>query len=66
MLGNGLSCGIKMLGDRIGRHCLQRDQRNDRPPCRVGYGLENISFHYLDEKVCNQSVANAKCNRTVS
>ena len=29
MLGNSLSCGIKMLGDRIGRHCLQRDQRND-------------------------------------
>src|SRR5687767_7798628 len=50
MLGNGLSCGIKMLGDRIGRHCLQRDQRNDRPPCRVGYGLENISFHYLAEE----------------
>src|SRR5687767_14704379 len=50
MLGNGLSRGIKMLGDRVGRHCLQRDQRNDGPPCRVGYGLENISFHDLDEE----------------
>jgi hypothetical protein len=45
-----LSRRIKMLGDRIGRHCLHRDQGNDRPPCRVGYGLKNISFHYLDEE----------------
>jgi hypothetical protein len=59
MLGNGLSRGIKMLGDRIGRHCLQRDQRNDRPPCRVGYGLENISFHCLDEECATKRLQNA-------
>src|SRR5262249_31451126 len=35
MLGNGLSRGVKMLGDSVGSHCLERDQRNDRPPRRV-------------------------------
>src|SRR5215468_6712564 len=47
MLGNGLSRGVKMLGDRVGGHCLERYQRNDRPPRRVGYGLKNVSSHDL-------------------
>lgn len=34
-----------MLRNRVRRHRLQRDQRDDRPPRRVGYCLENVSFH---------------------
>ena len=34
-----------MLRNSIRRHRLQRDQRNDGPPRRVSYGLENVSFH---------------------
>jgi hypothetical protein len=45
MFRNGLPGRIEMLGDRVWRHGLQGDERNDRPPGRVGYGLENVSFH---------------------
>src|SRR3982751_3188359 len=45
MLRNGLSGGVEMLGNGIGRHRLQRDQCNDRSPCRIGYSLKNVSFH---------------------
>jgi hypothetical protein len=38
-----------MLRDRVRRHRLQRDQRNDRPPRRVSYGLENVSFHNCED-----------------
>ena len=39
-----------MLRNSIRRHCLNRNQRNDRPPCRVSYGLENISFHNFEQE----------------
>jgi hypothetical protein len=34
-----------MRRDRVWRHCLKCDQSNDPSSGRVGYGLENVSFH---------------------
>src|ERR1700677_2335250 len=45
MFGNGLSCGVEVFGNGVWSHCLQCNQGDDRPSCRVGNGLENISSH---------------------
>lgn len=50
MLGNGLPRRLKILRNRIRRHGLYRDERNDRPSRRVGYGLENVSFHNYEQQ----------------
>src|SRR5258706_4144888 len=50
MFRNRLPTSVEMLGNSIRRHRLDRDQRNDRPACRVGYGLENISFHDYEKE----------------
>jgi len=41
---------VKILGDRIRRHRLNRYQRNDRPPRRISYGLKNVSFHINEQQ----------------
>src|SRR3954468_2929311 len=47
MLGNRLTCRIKMLGKCIRRHSLQGYQSNDCPSCRICDGLENVSSHLM-------------------
>jgi hypothetical protein len=50
MFRHGLPGRVKIFGDGVRRHCLDRDQRNDRSSRRVRYGLKNISFHKLGRK----------------
>src|SRR5437868_5569412 len=49
MFRNRLPASVEMLGNNVRRHRLDGDQRNDRPPRRISYGLENVSFHYEQE-----------------
>ena len=56
MFRNRLPAGVKMLRNSIRRHRLQRDQRNDRPPRRISYGLENISFHNFEQEYATKQL----------
>ena len=38
---------MKVLCNGVRCHCLQCDQSNDCPSCRVGYGLENVTSHIV-------------------
>jgi len=53
-----------MLRDRIRRHCLQRDQGDDRSPRRVSYGLKNVSFHDR-QQIMQPNGCRYKLDRTI-
>ena len=50
----------------VWRHCLHGNQRNDCSSCRVGYGLENVSSHYLAHQIMKPIGCKYKRNRSVS
>jgi hypothetical protein len=66
MFRNGLPGSVEIFGKGVGCHRLQCYQRNDRPSCRVGDGLENISSHFISLDLRNRSVASIKRNCSVS
>ena len=66
MFRDGLSRGFKMLLDGVWRHRLYGDQGDDRPSCRVGYGLENVSSHTLVAQFVKPIGCKYMRNRSVS